>query len=396
MSWDIHPRDADLGRSLDPLSRWTTLELVERYGPPDSWVITGPAQELAVFTPGMGALLDRDGEQVASGQVRHFERRAEYDDNGRLTDTITLGCVADTRELWSRLVYPDPSHAITSTPSTFSVSHDTRTGTREALILGYIASNLGPLAPLVDRRLASLVLPASLGRGGTTTKNLRMNVLGDVVAELAEAGGLQVRIVHDEATGTPRLLLVVAEVADVSADVVFGTADAARATGHVTSWGFTMEDPEVSDAVAFSAGELTAREATRLADAGAVALWNRRREVLVDQRQTDDPDEITDALTERLAEGGTPTSVEFTVATSSDIRYRIDFAVGDRVGVELPGLPLEASDNTVREVTTSVAYGEPEQVSLVVGTGGAQSTSTRSAARLNRALRRLAMIERSR
>lgn len=396
MSWDIHPRDAGLGRTLDPLSRWTSLELVERYGPPDTWVLTGPAASLAVFTPGMGCVVDHDGEQVTSGQLRHIERRAEYDDQGRLQDTITLGFVADTRELWSRLCYPDPSHTVTSTPSTFAVSHDTRTGTREALILGYIASNLGPLAPLADRRLPSLVLPASLGRGGTTTKNLRMNVLGEVVAELAEAGGLRVRIVHDEAAGTPRLLLRIDPTADVSANVVFGTADTARATGHVTSWGYSIEDPEVSDAIAFSAGELTAREATRLGDAGAVALWARRREVLVDQRQTDDPDEITDALTERLAEGATPTGVEFAAAPGADTRYRTDFAVGDRVGVELPGLPAVVSDNTVREAVTTVPWGEPEQLSLVVGTNGAQSASTKTAARLNRALRRLSLIERSR
>lgn len=396
MSWDIHPRDAGLGRTLDPLSRWASLSLVERYGPPDTWVLTGPAEELAVFTPGRGCVLDRDGEQVTSGQVRHIERRAEYDDEGRLQDTITLGFVADTRELWSRLVYPDPSHTVTSTPSTFTVSHDTRTGTREALILGYTASNLGPLAPLTDRRLPSLVLPASLGRGGTTTKNLRMNVLGDVVTELAEAGGLRVRIVHDETTGTPRLLLLVSEVQDVSANVVFGTAETARATGYVTSWGYTVEDPETSDAIAFSAGELTAREATKLSDAGAIALWGRRREVLVDQRQTDNPDEITDALTDRLAEGATPTGVEFTVAPSPEIAYRTDFSVGDRVGVELPGLPGEVSDNTVREAATTVPWGEPEQLSLVVGTPGTETASTKRAARLNRALRRLALLERSR
>lgn len=396
VSWDIHPRDADLGRTLDPLSRWTSLELVERYGPPDTWVLTGPAQELAVFTPGMGCVLDRDGQQVTSGQVRHIQRHAEYDDAGRLQDTITLGFIADTRELWSRLCYPDPSHTVTSTPSTFTASHDTRTAARETLILGYTASNLGPLAPVADRRLTTLVLPADLARGGTTTRRLRMNVLGDVVAELAEAGGLRVRIAHDELAGVPRLLLVVDATSDVSQGVVFGTADAARATGYVTSWGYAMEDPEVSDAIAFSAGELTARQATRLSDAGAVALWARRREVLVDQRQTDDPDEITDALTERLAEGATPTSVEFTVAPGSDIQHRADFNVGDRVGVELPGLPLEVSDNTVREVATTVAWGEPERLSVVVGTGGAQSASTQSAARLNRALRRIAMIERSR
>lgn len=395
MSWDVHPRDAGLGRTLDPLSRWTTLEIVERYNQPDTWALTGPTSELSVFTPGMGAILDRDGEQVTSGQVRHIERRAEYDDQGRLQDTITLGFIADTRELWSRLCYPDATHTITSTPGTFALSHDTRTGARESLILSYIAANLGPAAPVVSRRLTSLALPATLGRGGTTTINARMDILGELVASQAELAGLRVRIVHDESTGTPRLLLRIDATADVSANVIFGSADTARATGLVTTWGYSIEDPEVSDAIAFAAGEQAAREAARLSDAGSISLWARRREVLVDQRQTDDPDEITDALIERLEEGATPSAVQFEITPGADIAYRTDFTVGDRVGVELPGLPGEVSDNTIREVTTSVPWGEPETVSLVVGTPNA-NTSTKQAARLNRSLRRLALIERSR
>lgn len=396
MTWEISPRDADLGRTLDPLSRWTKLDLVERYNVPDTWVLTGPASELSTFTPGMGCILDRDGVQVASGQVRHIARKAEYDDDGRLQDNITLGFIADTRDLWTRLCYPDPAHEITTTPSVMTVAHDTRTGAREDLILAYTAANLGPAAPVTYRRLAQLVLPASLGRGGTTTKKLRMDVLGDVVAELGERGNLRVRIVHDEVGSVQRLLMVIDAVADVSADIVFGSPDTARATGFVTSWGYSIEDPQVTDAIAFSAGELTDRQVTRLNDGAAIARWARRSEVLVDQRQTDDVSQITDALEDRLAEGATPTSVEFTVAPGSDTQFRVDYDTGYRVGIELPGLPEAVSDNTIREAHTSVAYGEPEHLSLVVGTPGAQTASTKQAARLNRALRRIALIERSR
>lgn len=393
-SWDIHPRDADLGRTLDPLSRWTSLELVERYNQPDTWTLTGPTSSLAVFTPGMGAILDRDGEQVSSGQVRHIQRTAEYDEHGRLQDTITLGFVADTRELWSRLCYPEPGHLVTTTPSLFSVAYDERTGPRETLILGYVADNLGPAAPVTSRRLTSLALPATLGRGGTATVKARMTVLGDLVATQAELGGLRVRIMHDETSGTPRLLLKIEDTADVSADVVFGGADVARATGIVSTWGYSIEDPEVSDAIAFSSGQKAARQATRLADAGAQALWQRRREVLIDQRQTSDVNEITDALTERLEEGATPTEVSFQISPGTDLRYGTDFRVGDRVGIELPGLPQEVSDNTIREVTTSVPWGEPAQIALVVGTPGATTASTKQAARLNRALKKISLLER--
>lgn len=396
MAWDIHPRDADLGRTLDPLSNWTELSLVERYNLPSTWVLTGPASELSAFTPSMGCILDRDGVQVASGQVRTIQRRAEYGEDGRLQDTITLSFIEDGKELWSRLGQPDPAHTITSTPSTFSTAYDTRTGSREDLILDYIAANLGPAAAVTHRRLTSLSLPASLGRGGTTTRKARMDVLGELVAGLAEAANLRVRIVHDESTGTPRLRLRIDDVEDVSADVIFGSVDAARATGFITSWGYSIEDPQVTDAIAFSVGDKAARQVTRVNSAAAIALWNRRYEVLVDQSQTDDTSDITDALNDRLLEGETPTSIEFTVAPGGDISYRTDYHVGYRVGVELPGLPVEISDNTIREVTTTIRPEEPEEVSLVVGSPGAQTASTKQAARLNRALRRIALIERSR
>lgn len=406
MSWEIWPRDTDLGRTLDPVARWTSLDLVERYNAPDTWVLTGPASALSVFTPGMGCILDRSWtdaagashtQQVTSGKVRAITREAQYDDQGRLHDVITLGFISDTRRLWTRLCYPDPSHEITSTPSTFSVAHDTRTGTREDIILGLIADNLGPAALVAARRLASLAVPVSLARGGTTTKNVRMDVLGDVVAELAERAGLRAQIVHDESTGTPRLLLTLDDVQEVSTDVVFGSPDVANATGgYLGSWRYSIDDPQVTDAIAFSAGELTAREATRLSDPGAIALWAERAEVLVDQRQTDDPDEITDALEERLAEGATPTSIEFTVTPGADAEFRTDYDVGYRVGVELPNLPGAVSDNTIREANTVATHDAPDALSLVVGTPDAQSASTKTAARLNRALKRIAMIERSR
>jgi hypothetical protein len=348
-----------------------------------------------MFTANTGCILYDGGTQVISGRVRLVDRRYEYDDNGVLIDKTVVGFIEDSKPLWGRHCYPDPTHAITSTPSSFSVAYDTRTDTREDLILDYIAANIGPAAPITNRRLAGLVLPSSLGRGGTTTRKARMDVLGDLVAELAEAADLRVRIVHDESTGTPRLLLTVESMQDVSANVIFGTADVGVATGHISTYGYRIEDPEVTDAIAWSTGEKESRQATRLSDEAAVSLWGVRTEVLVDQRQTDDVSDITDALNERLAEGATPTSVEFTVAPGPDTRYRVDYDVGSRVGVVLTGLPQSVADNRIREVATHIEAGNPGDPRLVVGTPGSESRSTKEAARLNRLLKRMALLERS-
>jgi hypothetical protein len=397
--WEIHPRNADLSRTLDPVSTWEQLDLVERYADPTTWVLKGPASALSVFTPGMGCILDKiDGDvstQVSSGQVRVIERAMEVDeDTGQVIDNMVLGFVSDRDDVFSRLAFPVPSKVLTTTPSTFTASHDVRTGAVETVLLQYIAQNLGPAAPVANRRLSALVLPTTLGRGGTTTVSARMDNLGRLVADLAEAGGLLVDVAHDESTGTPRLLLTVAAVTDRSANVRFGPAGT-TATGSISSWSYKLEAPELTRAVVFSANELEAREATQFSDSAAESLWARSRELLVDQRQTDDADEITRAGTEALEEGATPVTVEFTVMDGPDVVYRRDYFVGDKVGVEIPGLPDEVSDNVVREVTTVVRPGEADQVSVVIGSPGAATKSTKQAVRLNKALRDIALLKRS-
>lgn len=405
VTWTIHPRDTDLGRTLDPLSDWTRLDVVERHNRPDTWVLKGPTRALSAFTAGMGAILqqawvDSAGvthtDQITSGKARLLGRDMRYDpDRGETVDEITLGFIADTKRLWNRRCYPDPSHALSSTASTFSTAHDTRTGTREDIILDVIADNLGPAAGVVARRLSTLALPTSLARGGTTTRKFRMDNLGDAVAELAEQAGLRVRIVHDESTGSPRLLLRIDDAPDVSANVIFGTPEVAAATaGHLVALKYQLEAPEVTHAIAWAAGEKTEREATLLSDSAAVALWGERVEDVVDQRHTDDPDDIADALTDRLADGASPVSMEFSVLPGRDARLRQHYDVGYRVGVEIPDLPEAVSDNTIREVSTTVTGDGDDAVSIVVGTPGARSNSNRDAARLNRALERIARLER--
>lgn len=400
MTWEIWPREADLSREKDPISVWSELSVVERHvtnGPP-TWVLTGPSEHLALFTPGMGCILDDDGVFVASGQVRALQRSYETDPaTGEIVDTTTVGFVGDSDNMWSRLGWPDPTHTLTGIPSNFSTAYDTRTGARETILLQYIAANLGPAASIASRRLSSLVLPTTLGRGGTTTYQARMNILGDIVAELAEAADLDVRIEHDEdESGTPSLALVIDQVADVSDDVVFGSADAARATGIVSSWSYSMDMPELTDAILFSSGDLELREGSRFTDEAAVTRWARRRERLVEQGFTDDLSAITDAGARALEDGASPISVTFSLADGGDAIYRDTYRLGYRVGIELPGLPLELSDNRVREVVTTVRPGQADERTITVGSPGATSIEPPDAARLTSALRRVAKLERSR
>lgn len=208
MTWDIHPRNADLSRTFDPITGWSSLPLVERHNSPDTWTVTGPAAVLSVFTPGMGSIVDRDGEQVTSGQVTRI-RRTGSTEGGRVAETMTVAFASDLAALGGRIVRPSPSHALTvGAIGTFPAAYDLRSGIVEDLILGYVNSNIGPAAR-PDRRLPRLRLPASQGRGGTTQVSGRLDNLGVLVQSLAEAGDLRVRIVHTEDADGPWLDLTI-------------------------------------------------------------------------------------------------------------------------------------------------------------------------------------------
>jgi hypothetical protein len=222
-----------------------------------------------------------------------------------------------------------------------------------------------------------------------------METLGDIAGELGEAGGFDVRIRHDEPAGTPRLTLAIETVQDVSSDVVFGSAKAARATGIVSSWRYSMRAPELTDAILFSSGDLELREGSRFTDEAAVTRWARRREKLIDQGYTDDLSVITDAGAKALEDGASPVEAVIQVTDAGDAIYRSTYHLGDRIGIELPNLPLEIASPRVREVVTTVVPNQKDQRVIAVGGPGATSIEPPDAKSLTRAMRRVASLERN-
>ena len=398
VDWQIHPRNADLSRSFDPISGWSSMVLVERLNSPDTWTVTGPADALGVFEPGMGCILDRDGVQITSGQVTRISRSSTVE-GGRVVESVTVAFASDLAALGGRVVFPTPSHALSSiATSTFPAAYDLRSGAVETLILGYVSSHLGSGAQ-VGRQLSRLRLPASQGRGGTTQVSARLDNLGVLVQSLAEAGNLRVTVQHAEDANGAWLDLAIAPVADLSVDVRFGTAES-TATGLITEWAYEIGAPTVTRAIPAGGGELAAREFLQVTDAAAETLWARSTEFVVDQRQVDPASvdklaELTRAAQESLTEGAGPVSVSFVPTLGPDLEYRSDVKVGDIVGYDLPG--LDPAEDKIREATTTVAVenGQPtERVAVVVGTPDAPTSRTQQQAA--RALRAVTAIQRSR
>jgi hypothetical protein len=395
--WLISPREKNLSRVYDPLSQWTRLTLVERHNSPDTWTVTGPSAALQVFSPGGGSILDRNGDQITTGTVSSIRRSRTRDSRGA-QEITTVSFVEDLKPIGDRIVFPSPSFNLTSTVSNFPDAYDLRTGAIETLIIGYIRSHAGDLAQ-VDRRVPRLRIPASGGRGGTTQVSGRLDNLGVLISDLAEAGNLRIKIKHTEdSDGSAWLDIVIDEVSDLSDDIRFGGVDSASA-GILDEWEYEIGAPLTTRAIVAGGGELTARDFLQLDDTVTESLWGGAVETLIDQRQVDPASanktsELTRAAQEALDEGAGTVKVSFSPVLGPDLEYRRDVRVGDIVGYDLPG--LDPAEDKIREATTTVTVtsGQPtETVSVVVGTP--EAASSRQQQQQIRALRAINVIQRS-
>lgn len=396
--WTIVPRESDLSRVYDPLSRWSKLLLFERLNEPDTWSITGPLETMEMFDEGAGCILFSNGTQVTSGEVYDIEVGVSTDISGTRHETMTATFASDLIIIGDRHVVPSPAFAMpTGTVFNFPAAYDQRSGAIETIITDYIKAHAGSLAA-VDRRIPRFRVPNSAGRGGTTSVSARFDNLGTLVASLAETGNLRVRVVHTEDAGGAWLDLVVTPANDLSADVRFGTGPTTSG-GRITDWSWRKHRPVATRILAAGGGELAARDMLKLTDPAAETAANRAIEFFIDQRQVapDNVDklaELTRAAQKELDEGKSVPEVRFSPSLDADVVWRRDIQIGDIVGYDLPRLP--PSKDKIRQVRTEVTVqnGQPtETVKLTVGTP--DSPEDPAGGQTARALREINAIQRS-
>jgi hypothetical protein len=373
-TWALRARAAD--RSAGAFAEFTSATLVERYGLPDTLQIVGRARDLGDFvTPGSGCTFaDESGGRRFNGLLTQIVRKGD--------GTGVLTWAGDDLRLWDRIVYPDPAHAITAQ----TLDYDVRTGPAESVLLNYIKFNAGPSA-LAARRVAGLTVPASAGRGATITTTARLDVLGRLITDIAEAAGLRVRVVQD---GTD-LDVVVSVVPDLTATARYGSADAGGPGLLADDWSYTLNRPTTNDAIVAGGGEGAARLFVEQADSGAQALWAARIESMVDQRQTSDTGELTQAGVDELAGGAAPVEITATVLDSPDLRIGVDVPLGALVSLDLAG---ELVVDRLRQITTeiTVASGSPTvKITPLIGSLDAALTrDQKQFLAMKRALRKVA------
>lgn len=400
--WTLWPRDRDLVRRLDPLTGWTACTLVERWNRPHTWTVTGPARALETLTAGMGMVIDRDGVQVASGKLRSIRRSAGTDEaTGAWREEITAAFVSDSDDPWGRIVLPTPGRALTDHVSTFPDSHQRLPGGPASQLLWQLFHAQAGAHALPARRLDHITFDRPPARGRVLgDQAIRLANLGEVMGELAAAGGLALDFVHDEPShGHVHVLATLRETRDLTDIVRFGN-ESALSTGRVSSWSYALTAPAATDVIVAAGGELEDRGFAAFTNTDDAALWGRRRELLRDRRDLDwtDPDNlpaITDAGHGALEDAGTTAAVEFTIADGGDVAYRTDYQLGDLIAVDLPGLPGAFEAEPVREVTTVITAHEPDRVTVVAGSGDHSATSTPAARQVARALHLVRSIERN-
>lgn len=398
MNWRIVPREPDLSRLNDPLSKWSSLVLIERHNEPDSWSVTGPPEKMRIFDEGAGSILFSGSEQVTSGEVIDIEAATSTDVNGRKSEVVVVTFASDMITFGDRHVVPSPGYAMSAgSVFNFPDAYDSRSGPIETVIVDYLRAHGADLA-VVNRRIPRIRVPASLGRGGTTPVTARFDNLGTLVSSLAEAGNLRIRVVHTEDGTGAWLDVVIDEITDLSADIRFGTS-AMTSGGRIVDWSWRRRRPTATRVLAAGGGDLAARDMLLMVNTAEETRWNRVIETFIDQRNIA-PDnvnklaELTREAQKALDEGAGLVEVRFTPRLGADVIYRRDVKVGDIVGYDLPG--MVPGKDKIRQVRTEVRRqsGRPtEQIEITVGTPNAPEDPI--GGQTARALRGINVIERS-
>ena len=315
--WARDPNRVRKGQ-LTPLS----AQCVLRESGVGTWSITvdESSQWSPVVQEGWGVVVMDGDTTVFSGPVTEIQ----VEQNGTERD-VTITGVTDMHVLADRLVYPNPAQGFNAQ----TISHYKAKGPAETLILDMIRGQCTPDEAWVTRvrRTPGLVVPASLGRGATTSVEARFTRLLDEVKALATVGGLVVDIVQD---GTD-LPLTIREPADKSRSVRFMQDSGLGAyTVHNTA-------PTITTVILGAQGEGASRTITGKSAPNETRWGSRRIESFSDRRDTEDSDEHDKTMTEVLAEGGPAGSATFEVAETNDLRYGTHFRLGDIVSVVLPG-----------------------------------------------------------
>jgi hypothetical protein len=365
LGWTVEVRDSSLARvgqlSENDLTAFLAIPRMNSLG---SWSIKLPNTVLdasgvrvphdlcsVLRSQGSGVIVTGPHGVVLTGPMTFAEMEATSDDP---SGQWTIEGTSDLVEIAKSLAYPQPSN---SSVSSQSVSNDVRSGLGEALMRAYISSNIGPTASAA-RKLSDLTLSADGGLGISLSKSPRFQNLLELTQEIALGSDLLFDVVQ-VADGRE---FRVSAPQDVSSLVRW---DIANNQLSKSKYGYSA--PGVTRVFVAGQGEGSERtivEVTTAASLLSEAIWGRI-ERFVDQRNTDDISELTQAGLEVLAtEGTTVTSLEVVPSSAMADGFGIDWFLGSWVTVVVNDQQIRAQ---VVEVPISITSSDGVLVGAVVG-----------------------------
>lgn len=293
-------------------------------------------------TPGYGIIVThKDAGVILSGPTVSAETTYEQGDP---LGVIKIMGVDDSVILADRLAYPQPSNANVATQTS---AYDSVSFMQASTAMyWYVERNLKPGVASSTRAIPNLTIATDTGIGSDISKSARFDVLGTLLADIAAIDGLGFDIKQVDGN----LEFNVFQPTDWSGTI---RMDVANQTLSKTSFGYGA--PQITHAIVAGQGQGLNRQlidVTTTDSLSAQSLFARRIESFIDQRNTGDVDELTQAGLEKLADGGqTQTSVDVIPSSDITMQYGTDWNLGDKVTVVVANQEVSA---TVTQVSIKV------------------------------------------
>lgn len=295
----------------------------------------------SLLDDGARLVIELRGQFLMSGKIHR--RRAE---GPSIDGTLTIYFKDDFRLLHQILGWPVPTASLAAQTSEYA----TYTGTAEKIVKDVVAANM------VTRCALPVTVAPNLHRGNTISDGVKFRfhpLYEQLFPAIEQAGiGITFRQSGDKI------------VCDVFTPPVFArTLD--EASGVITSWTWSDEDPTAIRVIAGGQGEGTARAFTAEADTELFMEHNDMVEVFRDARDADTPTLLISRAKEALEEGAPKSGFAVHLSETEHFQYGKDgLVVGAMVTISIG---LVTRTDILREVTLSYTRDEGYVATPVVG-----------------------------
>ena len=339
-------RDASYARigQLLPTDGLATFKATLKFNNVGSWEISIPEVSKAadlLRSPGSGLICINNvtGQVLFSGPtvaaVNEKQAGVPYGVWAirGATDGIILG---------EHLCYPTPSTADVTLQTS---AYDVATGTASTVMYGYVQRNIGSSAPAA-RKITALSLAADTGLGSTVKGSARFDNLGEYLTTLATVS--TPALGFDVKQSGSGIEFSVFQPSDKTSTV---RMDTSNGTLQKTTYGYGYGSTRAIVAGQGTGTARTFQEVTTTASTAAESTWSRRVEKFVDQRNTNDAVQLSQAGLDELASGGTITSLSVVPSSDTTMAVFKDWGLGDKVSVVVGSQQVSA---TVTAITLAI------------------------------------------